>query len=163
MSIDWQPPSELPDLRRVGIIALDTETRDGGLFADRGSAWPWGDGYICGVSVAWRDENDIRTIYVPVRHPDRRTLTGNRSFVGCATYSRPMCASSRTTDSMIMAGYTPISDSTCQHLNGSKRLVHWRPSSTRTVLHTSSPRYALGVDCPAKTKPCSGKPARRSI
>ena len=70
MSIDWQPPSELPDLRRVGIIALDTETRDGGLFADRGSAWPWGDGYICGVSVAWRDENDIRTIYVPVRHPD---------------------------------------------------------------------------------------------
>ena len=70
MSIDWQPPSELPDLRRVGIIALDTETRDGGLFADRGSAWPWGDGYICGVSVAWRDENDIRTIYVPVRHTD---------------------------------------------------------------------------------------------
>ena len=28
---DWRPPSELPDLRRVGSIALDTETRDEGL------------------------------------------------------------------------------------------------------------------------------------
>ena len=26
-STDWRPPSELPDLRRVGIVALDTETR----------------------------------------------------------------------------------------------------------------------------------------
>ena len=50
MSIDWQAPSELPDLRRVGLIALDTETKDGGLAVDRGSAWPWGDGYICGLT-----------------------------------------------------------------------------------------------------------------
>jgi hypothetical protein len=34
---NWQIPRELPDLRRVGIIALDTETRDEGLQADRGS------------------------------------------------------------------------------------------------------------------------------
>ena len=27
-STDWRPPTELPDLRRVGIIALDTETKD---------------------------------------------------------------------------------------------------------------------------------------
>ena len=34
MQTDWQPPAELPDLRRVGIIALDTETKDGGLRAE---------------------------------------------------------------------------------------------------------------------------------
>ena len=46
----WQTPRELPDLRRVGIVALDTETRDAGLRADRGSSWPWRDGYVCGIS-----------------------------------------------------------------------------------------------------------------
>jgi hypothetical protein len=35
MSSEWRPPTELPDLRRAGIIALDTETKDGGLFAQR--------------------------------------------------------------------------------------------------------------------------------
>ena len=50
--LHWQPPAELPDLRRVGIIALDTETNDDGLRADRGSGWPWRGGYICGISVA---------------------------------------------------------------------------------------------------------------
>ena len=53
--MSWRPPQELPDLRRVGIVALDTETNDEGLRADRGSAWPWRGGYICGISVAWRD------------------------------------------------------------------------------------------------------------
>ena len=67
---DWQPPTELPDLRRVGIIALDTETRDDGLLADRGSAWPWRGGYICGISIAWRDDSGIRAHYFPIRHPD---------------------------------------------------------------------------------------------
>jgi hypothetical protein len=66
----WCLPSELPDLRRVGIIALDTETNDEGLHADRGSAWPWRGGYICGISVAWRDETGIRGNYFPLRHPD---------------------------------------------------------------------------------------------
>ena len=70
MSNNWRPPHELPDLRRAGTIALDTETRDGGLLADRGAAWPWGDGHICGVSIAWRAESAIRAIYVPLRHPD---------------------------------------------------------------------------------------------
>jgi hypothetical protein len=51
---EWRRPTELPDLRRAGIIALDTETRDDGLRNKLGSAWPWGDGYVCGVSVAWR-------------------------------------------------------------------------------------------------------------
>src|SRR6185295_5432155 len=67
---DWQIPRDLPDLRRVGIIALDTETRDAGLQADRGSSWPWGDGYVCGISLAWREGGEIRAIYRPMRHPD---------------------------------------------------------------------------------------------
>jgi hypothetical protein len=40
MSSEWCPPIELPDLRRAGVIALDTETKDAGLLAKRGSAWP---------------------------------------------------------------------------------------------------------------------------
>ena len=40
-SSGWQIPKALPDLRRVGIVALDTETNDEGLRADRGAAWPW--------------------------------------------------------------------------------------------------------------------------
>ena len=67
---DWQPPGSLPDLRRVGIIALDTETHDEGLRAGRGSAWPWHGGYICGISIAWRDDSGIGAHYFPLRHPD---------------------------------------------------------------------------------------------
>jgi hypothetical protein len=65
----WSPLSELPDLRRVSIIALDTETKDGGLLAGRGSGWAWGDGYVCCISVAWRAECGIRAHYLPLRHP----------------------------------------------------------------------------------------------
>ena len=67
---EWQRPAILPDLRRVGRIAIDLETRDDGLLADRGSSWPWGGGHICGVSVAYRAEGAIRAHYFPVRHPD---------------------------------------------------------------------------------------------
>ena len=80
MSIDWQAPSELPDLRRVGLIALDTETKDGGLAVDRGSAWPWGDGYICGLSVAYRAEDGIRAHYFPLRHPDSQNFDRGQLF-----------------------------------------------------------------------------------
>ena len=67
---EWKPLPALPDLRRVGIIALDLETKDGGLAADRGSAWPWGDGYIGGVSIAYHSEEGIRAHYLPLQHPD---------------------------------------------------------------------------------------------
>ena len=70
MTSNRQTPQELPDLRRVGIVALDTETRDEGLRDKRGSAWPWGDGYVCGISIAWREGGEIRAIYIPLRHPD---------------------------------------------------------------------------------------------
>jgi DNA polymerase I-like protein with 3'-5' exonuclease and polymerase domains len=69
MSI-WIAPGDLPDLRRVGIVALDTETCDEGLRLDRGPGWPWRGGYVVGISLAWRAEGAIRAIYVPIRHPD---------------------------------------------------------------------------------------------
>jgi DNA polymerase I-like protein with 3'-5' exonuclease and polymerase domains len=80
MSIDWQPPSELPDLRRTGIVSLDTETRDDGLRADHGPGWPWRGGYICGVSVAYHVEGSIRAHYFPLRHPDTANLDPEQVF-----------------------------------------------------------------------------------
>jgi DNA polymerase I-like protein with 3'-5' exonuclease and polymerase domains len=74
MSTDWRPPSELPDLRGVGTVALDTETKDEGLRADRGSSWPWGDGHIAGISVAYRADGVVRAIYIPLRHPDSQNF-----------------------------------------------------------------------------------------
>jgi Mesyanzhinovviridae DNA polymerase len=70
ISSGWQISKTLPDLRRVGIIALDIETRDEGLRDGRGSAWPWRGGYICGISVAYRADGGIRPHYFPLRHPD---------------------------------------------------------------------------------------------
>jgi hypothetical protein len=67
---DWQPLPALPDLRRVGMLALDLETKDGGLLAGHGPAWAWGDGYIAGVGVAYRADGAIRAHYFPIRHPD---------------------------------------------------------------------------------------------
>jgi DNA polymerase I-like protein with 3'-5' exonuclease and polymerase domains len=66
----WCPPTELPDLRRAGPLALDLETKDEGLLARRGSAWPWCGGHICGLSVAWHEGNAVRSHYIPIRHPD---------------------------------------------------------------------------------------------
>src|SRR5262249_38478131 len=65
---------ELPDLRRVGLLALDTETYDAGLAAEHGSSWPWRDGYIVGLSVAYRVGNDLRAHYFPLRHPDSQNF-----------------------------------------------------------------------------------------
>ena len=71
---DWQSPTELPDLRRAGIISIDTETKDEGLHADRGSAWPWHGGYVCGISVAYHADGGIRAQYFPLQHPDSQNF-----------------------------------------------------------------------------------------
>jgi DNA polymerase I-like protein with 3'-5' exonuclease and polymerase domains len=71
---------QLPDLRRVGLIALDTETKDERLAADMGSGWPFGAGYICGVSVAYREAGEIRAHYFPLRHPDSDNLDPVKVF-----------------------------------------------------------------------------------
>jgi hypothetical protein len=66
----WCPSPELPDLRRAGIVALDTETRDNRLRAKMGSGWPFADGHICGVSLAYHADGGMRAHYFPLRHSD---------------------------------------------------------------------------------------------
>ena len=83
---EWKPLSALPDLRRVGLIALDTETKDGGLLAHRGSAWPWGDGHICGVSVAYRAEGENP---IPLFPDPTSGFAEFRSRPGLAVAARP--------------------------------------------------------------------------
>ena len=78
MSADWAPPSDLPDLRHVDVLAIDTETKDDGLRAKRGPGWPWHDGYVVGISLAWRAEGTIRSIYIPLRHPDSQNFDRER-------------------------------------------------------------------------------------
>jgi DNA polymerase I-like protein with 3'-5' exonuclease and polymerase domains len=80
MTADWAPATELPDLRRVGTIALDTETRDNRLAAKMGSGWPFSDGYICGVSVAYREGQQTRALYFPIRHPDSANFDPARLY-----------------------------------------------------------------------------------
>lgn len=64
---DWRPPSELPDLRGRPIVAIDTETRDDGLSANKGPGWALGPaGYLCGVAYA----ADGVKGYIPVAHPE---------------------------------------------------------------------------------------------
>src|SRR6516164_2760853 len=80
IAMEWTIPTELPDLRRVGLIALDTETRDDGLAADRGSGWATRQGHICGVSVAYRIEANIQTLYIPIRHPDTQNFAPEQVY-----------------------------------------------------------------------------------
>ena len=74
MSAEWQVPTELPDLQRVSVLALDTETRDEGLQTKRGPGWPWRGGYIVGLSLAWRADSAIHAVYIPLRHPDSQNF-----------------------------------------------------------------------------------------
>ena len=62
MNADWHPPSDLPDLRRVDVLAIDTETKDDGLRAERGPGWPWHGGYVAGISLTQRVEGTIHSI-----------------------------------------------------------------------------------------------------
>lgn len=60
---DWEPPTELPDLRRVPIMAQDLECKDEGLARNIGPGWPYRLGYVCGVAYAV----DGRQGYIPLR------------------------------------------------------------------------------------------------
>lgn len=66
----WVRPTELPALRGVDEIALDTETVDNGIANGRGPGWAFRHGHVAGVGVAWRTGTKIQRIYVPVAHPD---------------------------------------------------------------------------------------------
>jgi Mesyanzhinovviridae DNA polymerase len=92
----WERPAELPDLRgRVAEIAEDTETRDDGLASGRGPGWAYRAGHLSGVSWAWREDGETRSIYVPVADPDtechdrdavRRWMRDHRAVVPCWVY-----------------------------------------------------------------------------
>src|SRR5215467_4021890 len=66
----WQIPTELPDLSQETEVSIDTETYDPGLKNNEGPAYFKCDrnntstGFICGISLAWRDQK----IYIPIRH-----------------------------------------------------------------------------------------------
>jgi DNA polymerase I-like protein with 3'-5' exonuclease and polymerase domains len=70
----WQPPKELPDLRRCQIVALDREVRDDGLSAKRGPGWAYRAGHVCGMSAAW----DGGAFYAPIRHPESECFDAQR-------------------------------------------------------------------------------------
>ena len=94
---DWVAPTQLPDLSQVREIAVDTETRDDGLKAERGPGWHAQMGYIAGIGVAWSGGH----IYVPVRHPDSPNF--DRSQVGA--WLRDLFAQSHTRFVFHNAGY----------------------------------------------------------
>ena len=55
---DWTIPTELPTLRNVEEIGLDTETKDEGLASGRGPGWAFGAGYIAGVGNGDPSDHD---------------------------------------------------------------------------------------------------------
>jgi DNA polymerase I-like protein with 3'-5' exonuclease and polymerase domains len=75
----WRIPAELPDLRGVGLIALDTEERDDRLNAGLGPGWPVHQGHVSGLSVAWR-ESGIQKCYLPIRHPDTQNFDPDQVY-----------------------------------------------------------------------------------
>jgi len=67
---DWEPPTELPDLRKCSEIGFDRECKDDGLAAERGPGWAMKAGYVIGVSAAWKKGEVFESFYAPIRHPD---------------------------------------------------------------------------------------------
>ena len=126
MSSDWQPLTELPDLRRVGIIALDIETRDDGLRAERGSAWPWRGGHVAASASPIAPKPEFARIIFRSAIPRPPISSPSRSFAGCAIWSRPTCASSRRTAFTIGAGCAPmaIPDAARRTPRGDRRARH---------------------------------------
>jgi DNA polymerase I-like protein with 3'-5' exonuclease and polymerase domains len=80
MTENWRRPDALPNLLRVGLVALDLETKDERLQAEKGSGWATGQGYICGPSIAWREGGEIRSDYFPIAHPDSDNFDREQVF-----------------------------------------------------------------------------------
>ena len=153
--MNWQIPQELPDLRRVGIVSLDTETRDAGLQADRGSSWPWGDGYVCGISVAWREDGEMHPIYIPLRHPDTDNFDPDRVY----RWLKDLVASD-----LRIVTLNGIYDWGWLRTDGGMVMpppITWRRSArsplslTRTSAGIASTRCANVMACPARMRRCS--------
>jgi hypothetical protein len=149
MSVDWQSPSELPDLRHAGTIALDCETKDKGLHAKRGPGWPWRGGYITGISLAWRADGAIRAIYIPLCHPDSQNFDREQVI----SWLRDLIASGvKIITKNGLYGRQP---------NNSKKSMRSPPWWTKIACATASTRCACGADSPARTRHCYLKAAPR--
>lgn len=61
---DWRPPTDLPDLGRAKLIAVDVETCDPDL-KEKGPGGVRGDGHLAGVSLA---TDDGFKCYLPIKH-----------------------------------------------------------------------------------------------
>jgi DNA polymerase I-like protein with 3'-5' exonuclease and polymerase domains len=67
---NWERLAELPDLRHVRSIALDTEERDDGLLDNLGPGWATQKGHVIGISVAWKEDGQTKSFYAPIAHED---------------------------------------------------------------------------------------------
>ena len=67
---EWSAPTEFPDLTNCKTIAIDLETRDEGLGANKGPGWATNDGYVVGIAVAAGDFHG----YFPIRHANGPNL-----------------------------------------------------------------------------------------
>ena len=68
---NWQIPRELPDLRRVGIVALDTETRRRGVARQARLVLAVAATAMSAASASpGAQAARFARIYVPLRHPD---------------------------------------------------------------------------------------------
>jgi DNA polymerase I-like protein with 3'-5' exonuclease and polymerase domains len=67
---EWSAPTEFPDLTKHKTIAIDLETRDDGLGANKGPGWATNDGYVVGIAVASGDFHG----YFPIRHANGPNL-----------------------------------------------------------------------------------------
>ncbi len=78
---EWKPIEKLPDLSQCRYVAVDTETNDPGLREGVGSSWAWHDGFIAGISVAYRDvERKLVSFYVPINHPETPCFDRNQAI-----------------------------------------------------------------------------------
>jgi DNA polymerase I-like protein with 3'-5' exonuclease and polymerase domains len=73
----WAAPRELPSLRGVTLLGLDTETRDPRIEEDKGPGWACGIGNVVGISVAYLTLEGPRSWYLPFAHGRDGRAEGN--------------------------------------------------------------------------------------
>ena len=64
----WKAPRELPSLRGVKELGLDTETRDPRIAENKGPGWAAGVGNVVGISVAYLSSEGPKSWYLPFAH-----------------------------------------------------------------------------------------------
>jgi hypothetical protein len=76
----WMRPETLPDLHGTDLVAVDLETNDARLRSDLGPGHAMRDGYITGVSLAFRADSELRKLYVPIKHPETDNFDPQQVF-----------------------------------------------------------------------------------